>query len=220
MSGPGGNFTYFMGIPNRNNKPSIDQPNMTINNNSNLAMWAVDHTGFNTSDSSGGYHKTIHQTPIPGSFPVTSPNTIQNKLQIYSKPDSSNKLQLFCKNAFSNSASSGQESQLTGYSALTSGYQFLGGVIIQWGFFSGSLAGANTSMGQTITYPLAFPNSLFSITLQPTGNSAMGASPVPANPLVLIVDDVLSIASKTAFTWKSISSATAYTGFYWIAIGN
>lgn len=71
-------FTYTQGIPARNNTPAQDQPNMLQNNDSNFAIWNVDHVGFN--NSTGGNH--IHVT-----FPVTQvdPSLTAGYTQIYPK---------------------------------------------------------------------------------------------------------------------------------------
>ena len=49
--------TYFTDIPDGPNNPSQDQPLMKINTNATDQIIAVDHYSFNTSDSSGGYHR-------------------------------------------------------------------------------------------------------------------------------------------------------------------
>jgi hypothetical protein len=63
-------FTYTQGIPSATDNPSDDQPNMTINNDSNYAIWQVDHHGF-APDPTGGQH--IQQT-YPGFANPSAPS--------------------------------------------------------------------------------------------------------------------------------------------------
>lgn len=47
-------ISYNRDIPAALNNPSVDQPNMLTNTNSNDDIWDVDHYGFNTAN--GGWH--------------------------------------------------------------------------------------------------------------------------------------------------------------------
>ena len=220
------NFTYFQGLPNRNNKPSIDQPNMTINNNSNLGIWAVDHTGFNNGNNTDGYHTIIHQIPVN-----SSPTTIQNISQIYPKPvtpaysGAPTQLQLFFKSAFTNSASAAPESQLTGYIANTStpfnGWQWLGGVLIQWGFQATTFPSQTQAVVFTAnSQGIPFPNNLFNVqvTLQATSTGGPSGGNWPQSSISPWIDTLNY--SKTGFTVNISPNSSRYKGFYWLAIGN
>src|SRR5258708_1657417 len=62
------NFTYNRNLPDSPNNPSVDQPTMKVNTNSNDDLLNVDHFSYN--DNNGGLHKQltmINQT-TPG-FP-------------------------------------------------------------------------------------------------------------------------------------------------------
>jgi hypothetical protein len=48
------NFTARSGIPDVNDNPSDDQPDMQINNDNFIDIWDVDHIGFNAAN--GGTH--------------------------------------------------------------------------------------------------------------------------------------------------------------------
>src|SRR5260221_6494185 len=50
-------FTYTLGIPNANDDPSVDQPNMQTNNDSINTIINIDHVAFNNTD--GGKHKQV-----------------------------------------------------------------------------------------------------------------------------------------------------------------
>lgn len=51
-------FTFNTAIPEANNNPSVDQPDMKINNQSTDAILNVDHISFNADN--GGNHKQVH----------------------------------------------------------------------------------------------------------------------------------------------------------------
>lgn len=223
------NFTYFSGIPNRPNKPSVDQPNMTINNNSNLGIWAIDHTGFNNNNNTDGYHKTIHQVPTN-----SSPSTIQNRMQIYSKPvtpayaGAPNTLQLFTKNAYASSGTAGQESQLTGYirnfnvaSPFSNGWQWMGGILMQWGWVPIVNSGGNPSPDNgTVTFTtfaqgIPFPNKVMNVQC-----TATCPTPTPARfPATMFIDP--TSFTSTGFKWFVSNSSwpVNMNGFMWMAIG-
>lgn len=50
-------FTFSTAVPAPNNDPSVDQPDMLINNQSTDGILAVDHISFNTAN--GGQHKQV-----------------------------------------------------------------------------------------------------------------------------------------------------------------
>jgi hypothetical protein len=51
------NVTYNLGIPDENNNPSVDQPDMKINTDAVDEILLVDHYGFNLDN--GGFHKKV-----------------------------------------------------------------------------------------------------------------------------------------------------------------
>jgi hypothetical protein len=217
------NFQAFTGIPNRPNKPSVDQPNMTINNNSFIGIWAVDHVGFNQND--GGYHTTIHQVPVN-----STPVSIQNRMQIYSKPvtpaypGAPTSLELFTKNANSNNSTDRQESQLTGYirnfnaaSPFSNGWQWLGGVLVQWGFvpISSGVPASGTVTFTTFSQGIPFPNKVMNVQCNftfTTGNIPQQGSSIFVDPATF---------TNTGFGWavNTTSFGARITGFMWMAIG-
>ncbi len=72
------NFTYKRDIPHSTHNPSVDQPDMEVNNNSIDSLIQIDHYGFN--DNLGGYHKIIHLPPQ-----VSDPAPVAGTGQIYTK---------------------------------------------------------------------------------------------------------------------------------------
>jgi len=93
-------------------------------------------------------------------------------------------------------------------SAASNGYVKLpNGLIIQWGFDS-------TSFGNTTTFPIAFPNNCFnvSVTLNTSVNSTQSG--------VAIYCAIYS-KTTTGFTTQGIGwNSASVSGKYWFAIGN
>lgn len=88
-----------------------------------------------------------------------------------------------------------------GASLSTNGYQYLpSGLIIQWGTHN---VGATSG---TITFPITFPNSVYSLTGSPVGNGAGGAG----GPAIRVD----STSGATVFVW-----GTGNWSIRWIAIG-
>lgn len=67
-------FTFNTNIPAANNDPSVDQPDMLVNNQSTNSIIAVDHISFNTAN--GGQHKqvTFNNKNTPGA--QTDPQSV------------------------------------------------------------------------------------------------------------------------------------------------
>lgn len=206
-------FTYDNTVPAANDDPSVDQTPMLQNAISIDSIIAVDHVGFNLLN--GGYHTVIHQTPqLADPAAIAGPPQIN---QVYSKaytPDSTGAVadsQLFTRTAL------GGISQLTGNSSLADGWQWLGGVLIQWGvvtqvFSSGGTSGTVTFKDR-VAGAIPFPNNCFVVQTTPfitVSNPGSQAS-------IAIRSNTLS---KLKFDWRFQTGSTDYKGFYWIAIGN
>lgn len=106
-------------------------------------------------------------------------------------------------------------SQLTGALASANGYQWIGSVLLQWGFVNGNLSSLGT--GQ-VTFPVAFPTAPFSIQTTPYFNTASSTNSAGT---VFVRNTVSSPSSPlpATFNWLYNGSGGA-TGFYWMAIGN
>lgn len=74
------NFTYTLGIPAADHNPSVDQPDMQINNDSIASIIDVDHYGFNDGSNFSGYHDVIRLPPK-----LADPAAITGIGQIYTK---------------------------------------------------------------------------------------------------------------------------------------
>lgn len=219
------NLTFNNTVPAANNDPSADQSPMLINNVSTNSWVNIDHHGF--GDNIGGYHRNIRQdtatpvqktvnrvtgtsTGIPGSIPGINQFFAANVVVPANPgPGTSTDTQLF---SVTGGQAPGQFSQLTGNLSSVEGYVWCSGVLIQWGTISGS---AYTTPAAVIFASRAgcikFPSSCFVVTVTLIGNNVSPAS-----------DNTVWILGKSAtqFTWRKSSTATAYTGFNWIAIGN
>lgn len=212
-------FTYNNLVPGRNNNPSDDQQEMLINTQSINSIVAVDHIGFNAAN--GGYHTVIHQ-----STQVSDPATVSGVNQVYSKNYTPNTTggtadtQLFVKTG------AGGVSQLTGYSTqnTTDGWQWVGGILIQWGFvntsstgsFSSGLATGTVTFKDRVTGAIPFPNNCFNVIAVPSYNTNIVTGPTGAASTNI---DAFTL-SKTKFDWTFNSVSSKYRGFYWYAIGN
>src|SRR5215467_8064512 len=143
-------YTYDTTVPAANHAPKNDQPTMQTNTASISGLISTDHVGFNTPN--GGYHTIIHQLTgaTTGSQNLTrsganatytnTPATIAGVSQIlpglYTPQTTGGTAdtQLFVVNG------TGIRSQLTGHLSGsangTDGWQWIGGVLIQWGIVS------------------------------------------------------------------------------------
>lgn len=94
------------------------------------------------------------------------------------------------------------------YGSFTAnGWQrFPGGLIMQWG----SIAAGNTATSGAITFPITFPNAVFTVTTQ---DMIPGAD---TNGFDLNVGLTNSGATVSGFSYSKESPR----GFYWLAIGN
>lgn len=191
--------TYTNASPGSNEILSVSQGLMLGNFQYLQTDIGTDHnfTG-NTATAADGYHKVIHFVN-QGS----DPSVVTNIGQLYTKTVGSTQ-QLFYESG------SGLITQLTGSVAPSigaNGYSVLpGGAIIQWGS-TGSISGLTSG---TVTFPITFPNSVFSITL--------GTQRAPTGTGQNISLNNNTPPTTSGFTWTSSSSN--YNKFSWMAIGN
>ena len=98
------------------------------------------------------------------------------------------------------------------YSLATNGYQILpSGLYIQWG----QVTGVNASALKTASFPIAFPNAVFSISVTPKDNRASNDFEVD---LYSVAADPISLSQFTIMQEGSLSGANQTMMF--IAIGN
>lgn len=208
--------TYTPGYPPDGS--SLGQTKATIRNNldGTFETLAIDHVDNNGAPGSNpaGYHTIIHQVTqtsvdnvvgvnqvfsgVPGTLVVngiTTPNVPNNGgTQLYTLPSN---------------AGPGIDSlsQLTGNSAATDGYQWLGGVLLQWG-----LKGGSSNSTVAVTFSPAFPRNLFNVIVVPIRSASS-----PGSDFATCV--VTSSESTAGFTIGNIGGHSV-DGWYWQAIGN
>lgn len=203
-------ITYTNGIPNAPNNPSFDQPNMKVNNDNIPIYLAVDHVPFNVDNS--GYHTVIHQVPNGGLAPVDPAVTLGFN-QLYSKNHTiTNSAGSVTDTQVFTQSSLGQISQLTGYNAtINGGFQFLGGLILQFGIFNAQPSSTGTILFNTAPN-FNFPTDCFNVQctlIAKTGGTSSSNTIAPIDGTV----------SKTGFDY-SYTGSNSYVGFYWMAVGN
>jgi len=144
-------YTFDPTIPAASHNPSVDQPNMQLNNASIDSILGVDHITFNTNG--GGYHQQVtfnsdNVPAVPTLPPVLFTNTINGLSQLfYYSGDATH--------------SSGQYQQNTNGSTF-----LLGGIILKWGMIE------NVGSPYSVTYSAlspsltAFPTNCFGVFLQ------------------------------------------------------
>jgi len=214
---------------------SSSQPILLGNTNASDDSFGVDHYQFSDTTANNGRHKIIHQTTLVGGGPLNRtrsgpsattanfPSQIAGINQVLAAnytPDysgSTSDTQLF--------ALTGNNglSQLTGNDAETDGWQWIGGVLFQWGVVTSS-----ASTTQTVTFKdrgpsnkgIPFPNNIFSITAT-VFKSTLPLSSSPA--AVYILNDAgVTSPKKDQFQWRylAVGGTGVPDGFYWMAIGN
>ncbi len=215
------NVIYNDGIPDGPNNPSVDQPKMKTNNDSARKLIEFDHVGY--GNNQGGYHKVIHQetqlsvntiagvnqifSGVPGTLIVNGVVTpfIPNNggTQLYSLPGN---------------AGPGIDSlsQLTGNSASQNGYQWIGGILLQWGVINGA------SPGGTVQFSLnpnnvEFPRNLFNVTTSLIFLSPF--DPDSTKDYGVFIDKNPITFTKVGFNFRFFVQ-TNCNSFFWTAIGN
>ncbi len=187
-----GLISYIQNIPASGNDPSADQPNMFINTNSLFNYLSVDHIPFNVNNS--GYHKVIHMTTQ-----TLDPVTTATFGQLYTKSVTINAIidnQLFYKTGL------GTISQLTGGNQVANGYQYIGGILMQWGV---KLAPGSSG---SVVFPTPFPAACFNVSITQRRDGSNSTQGMYIN----------GIPSQSGFNYNGSSSSDE--AIYWIAIGN
>lgn len=183
----------------------LDQDYKNIKNNFTQlnTSFGVDHTPFSVTPNNG-YHKTIHQIAV-ASNPPASPSGTNT---IFSKTVSGD-TQLFVI------SQGGGVSQLTGNKNATRGWQYIGGVLLQWGI-------RNINSGSNLILPVTFTASsginytsaVYNIQL-----TLINKAPTPttsSNNSLSVLDTSLS---TTGFTAVYNGGSNDFPFFYWLAIG-
>lgn len=195
---------YNPGIPT--GTVNLDQDYKNIQNNFSQAntSFGVDHVPFAVSENNG-FHTNIHQVPL--SAPPTPRAGINQLFTQVVDGDT----QLFSLSA------GGGLSQLTGNKNANRGWQFIGGVLLQWGLTTFTPTTTNSLIGVVFTASggIAFPNAIYSIQLTQISqnNPATSSS---NNSLFVVTGTQL----KTGFVAQQNAGIGDFNKFYWVAIGS
>ena len=199
----------------------VDYQNLQANNAQLDVTFGIDHTTFSNATAQNGYHKVIHQIPFsttasnpPNNQPVVAPAAVSGFGQLFQAQIDNG---LGADEALFFLSGGNKLTQLTGNLAplaATNGYTSLpGGFIIQWGFKAQTSQGTGTVLFTTSN--INFPNNCFNVTATAVYNSN---SANPSGSSVMQIDT--HTLSKLKFEYKMFTNSSAYTGFYWFAIGN
>ncbi len=186
----------------------LDEDYINLQNNFQQldTTFKVDHVPLTNSTSINGYHTIIHQPPNGGAVPV-DPLPIAGINQLYAKNVTLNAVtdtQLF------NMTGLGVIRQLTGgnpaqFVSATNGYQYIGGILVQWGTVVNAVKQSNT----ILVLPIPFPNKNLGVFTNLQKDTAQNDA-----------DNVYALLLTNAnFTYFSTSGSTTRT-FNWFAIGN
>ncbi len=193
--------TFNLGYPQDNT--SLGASKTTIRNNidGTFQAFSVDHRDQNESDA--GYHDIIHQIDQGA-----APTPIVGVNQVFSMVPPSNipagDVQLFSLTG------GGGLSQLTGNLNALKGYQWIGGVLLQWGF--SPVLGATSGNGD-ITFAIPFPTVIYNIQATVSFTST-------SNSEISLSVKNLSPGNLTKFSYNYNHGSSNYDGVYFIAIGN
>jgi hypothetical protein len=199
--------TYTPGYPPDGS--SLGQTKATIRNNldGTFETLGVDHINNNGAPGSQppGYHTIIHQVP------QTSVSTVSGYNQVFSGVPGTLIVNGTTTAAIPNNGDQqlysltgmGGLSQLTGHSAASSGYNWIGGILIQWGLTSASNGTIN------VTFPVAFPTNCFNV--QATVSRTFGT---------FTTNFSVTSVVRTGFSINNANSSTTSLAYYWFAIGN
>lgn len=180
---------------------------------------AVDHVNNNGQPGSqpAGYHTIIHEVP------QSNVSTVTGYTQVFSGVPGTLVVNSVTTPLFPNDgdtqlyalSSNGNLAQLSGYSAATFGFTWIGGMLMQWGLQPLTSAANQMDSVTFGTNTKRFPNNCYSV--QATLICQVGGTTSSDNTLSIVSGSV----SRTGFSYQYAGiGGNRYTGFYWIAIGN
>jgi len=189
---------------------SLGQTKSVIRNNldGTFQTLGIDHVNNNGKPGSqpACYHTIIHEftqtnvSTVPGYSQIFSgvPGTLIINGVVTPNTSTSTDSQLFYLTA------QGGPSQLTGNHAASNGYNWMGGILFQWGTFN-----SDGGPGQIVTLPIPFPRNFFAAQATMIRNSSN-------------VDVIYSTTNATPGVVSTISFRDTSSGnpFFWFAIGN
>lgn len=203
-------FAFNANIPQPNDNPSNSQGQLLTNNQSNNSIWAVDHIGFNITNS--GLHQQVRMPAealpsVQAGFGGLYCNTAGSETNLFYTPDASGNIYQLTRTITASYPNFGTNlaygAPPAGFSQV-GGWTFLpGGLLLQYGLFS--KAGALGTSG-TIQFPVAFTSAVYSV--NPTLIRASSNSHPISMP---------ATAGLTSFQFQT--DTTQSDAVYWSAIG-
>lgn len=191
-------LSYERDVPDAPNNPSVDQPDMKLNTNSNDSIWTADHFGFN--DNKGGRHQQLTLTNR------TAPGIAEGDGALYANLIDGQSWPIW-QNALGSTTmvSSATNASINGFASLP------GGLMIQWGTVAGS---------SLATVPVSF-NTNFR--LAGVNTNAYNVNVIPIRAATSPGNDFATaiVTGSVTHTGFSIANIGAHTmaGWYWTAIG-
>ena len=202
---------YNPAVPTGTVELDEDYQNLQNNFQQLNTTYKVDHVELTDNTTSNGFHTVIHQQK---NVTNTAPAPMAGINQVYVKeitPDSTGATadtQLF------SITGAGGISQLTGNFAASEGYQWIGGMLLQWGKIAIPQPGSGPKSG-TVTFK----------------DRVAGAIPFPTaclNIILTLQSTVITSTSNTAgiigtptnlsFVWQ-FSGSNSSQNIYWFAVG-
>lgn len=211
---------------------SSSQPILLNNTNASDDSFGVDHYAFSDTTANKGRHKIVQQTTIAGAGPLNRtrsgagavtanfPSNVSGINQVFAAQYTPDYSTATADTQFFALTGKGGLSQLTGNSSETDGWQWIGGVLIQWGqVITAATSGTVTFKDRgPSSQGITFPNACFVV------QTTVTYSNTGATGFVFSVrnNSGSGTPSKTQFEWTRGGSAGSgsLNGFYWIAIGN
>jgi hypothetical protein len=208
-------MSYNPNIPQPTDLLSDSQQDLLNNFTAANTSFGINHYAFDNGTVDNGKHKFVSLT-TQGTTIAGSPATAATDVAVYNRSQvglDSGKQNLYYK--FQNQgAGIGTDVILTRFLSpvsATNGYTFIpGGFFVQWGVVT------TAATSGTVTFSTAnvqFPSNCFNVSITPKYTGA-----APNGNATYAFDS--STLSNVKFDWTLNTNSGAYTGFYWIAIGN
>lgn len=185
-------MAFNSNVPNATDRINATQATIKSNFGQLETTIEVDHVALNAGADTGKHKQTTFPELAAGA------TTLANEGALYTKESSTSgapRTELFFRRE-----SNGDEIEVTGALAATSGYSWLpSGILMQWGSHNTATA---------VTFPIAFPNNFFSMT------ATAQTAGLPSG-----TDQILSIVNPTT-TQADVSSQGPAQNYRYIVIGN
>lgn len=195
------NFTYTNNIPDSNNDPSVDQPNMKVNTNSIDSLLDVDHISFN--DNNGGIHRQVRMRN------QGAPALDDGQGLLYcDQVNGGGVAWPIWRNSLGTYEIISQPASFP-VAPFTNGViPMAGKMIMQFGVFNTTVNGSGNA--DTVALNVSFPNYVFNVQVTPQLSTFASTQVYGATK---------NGANTGSFLLYTSSNIPVNTPFFWIAIG-